>query len=434
MTTRLVGVGVTQGVSVRRRTFFALLCAMLVAVGGLPALAGDAGVARPVPPVVAVVGETAGVNVLHEDFRTADGRDPVYPRGMPTPELVTLPATGSFAARMAAVEAGPLGRPKPGRLYAVRGTRLLFYAAPGVTTFVGGDRGHATGTLSSAVGRRFGTAPDALGLVVPGATPAAFEWLSRQSWVDVASMSTYGVRTVNSSEPATTPICLGAEPVSRWINAGHAFFSSSGNTTDQPEALVSPNGLSGVYQVGGVDATGKSWLPGHPEETDPYYAVGNVVRPYETGELFSFPAAAPDSLTGSVHFGGTSGATPRTAGRAAVLVGEARLLLGSRGRGLNLADASPGARLPRTGPLADGSFSAQELVRLLHAVAVPALGAPGARYAVEGYGALTPAAQRAAVQVLRGAAQMPARVEDDTANTAAEQLRAALVDARCGIA
>lgn len=423
----------TKVAASRRRTVVALLCAMLGAVGSLPALAGGKGTTRLSPPVVAVIGETPGVNVLHEDFRTADGRDPVYPPGMPTPEFVTLPATGSFGARLAALEAGPLGHPKPGHLYAVHGTRLLLFATPGVTTLVGGDRVHGTGSLSSAVGSKFGTAPRALGVFVPSATPAAFDWLSRQSWIDVASMSTYAVRTVNSAEPVTTPICLGADPVSRWIDAGHTFFSSSGNTTDQPEALVSPNGLSGVYQVGGVDAAGRSWLPGHTEEADPYFAAGNVVRPYETGELFSFPAAAPDSLSGSVHFGGTSGATPRTAGRAAALVDEARQLLDSRGRGVHLADAARGARLPRTGPLADGSFSAQELVRLLHAVAVPALSAPGARYVVEGYGALTPAAQSAAVQVLRGTADMPARVEDDSANTAAEQLRSALVDARCGI-
>lgn len=419
----------------QRRAVVALLCAALSVAGSLPALAGRGGVTRPSPAVVAVIGETPAVNVLHDDFRTADGRDPSYPRGMPTPEFVTLPAAGTFRERLAALEAGPLGHPEPGRLYAVHGTRLLLFATPGVTTLVGGDRLHGTGSLSSAVGRKFGTAPRGLGVFVPSATPAAFEWLSRQSWIDVASMSTYAVRTVNSAEPVTTPICLGADPVSHWIQAGHTFFSSSGNTTDQPEALVSPNGLSSVYQVGGVDAAGNSWLPGHTEESDPFFAAGNVVRPYETGELFSFPAAAPDALSGSVHFGGTSGATPRTAGRAAALVDEARLLLNSRARGAHLADAARGVRLPAYGPLADGSLTAQELVRLLHAVAVPALSQPGvSRYAVEGYGALTPAAQQTAVQVLRGATQMPVRGEDDTANATAEQGRASVVDARCGLA
>jgi hypothetical protein len=385
-------------------------------------------------PVVAVMGEDPGVNVLHDDVRTADGRDPVYPAGMPTPTFVTLPAQGTFAERMAQLAAGPLGHPQAGRLYAVHGTRLLLYATPGSGSLVGGDRLHATGVLSSAVGRHYGTAPTAIGLFVPSAVPASFDWLAKQSWVDVATMSSYAVRSPNSSEPTTTPICLGASAVSSWIAAGHVYFSSSGNTSDQPEAADSPNGLSAVYQVGGVDASGKSWLPGHTEESDPFYAGANVVRPYETGELFSFPAAAPDALSGSVHFGGTSGATPRTAGRAALMVAEARGLLGNGSRrGTHLAEASNRARLPHAGPLADGSLSSDELVRLLHSVAVPALPAAGARYALEGYGALNAAAQRNAQQILQGAAAMPDRSTDDQANAAAEQQRAALVDARCGL-
>jgi hypothetical protein len=421
----------TTGGGRRLRALVALACVAAAAWTALPATAGTS--SGGAAPVVAIVGEDPGVNVLHDDFRTADGRDPAYPPGMPAPVMVSLPTAGTFAERLAQLQAGPLGHPVAGRLYAVHGTRLLLYAAPGSGSLVGGDRLHATGVLSSAIGRRYGTAPTALGLFVPGTSPAAFDWFAKQQWVDVASMSSYAVHTVNSEEPATTPICLGAEPVSRWIGQGHVFFSSSGNTTDQPESVVTPNGLSRVYQVGGVDSTGHTWLPGHTEESDTFYAAGNVVRPYETGELFSFPAAAPDALTGSVHFGGTSGATPRTAGRAAALIATARAMAGSTGRrGPHLADAT-GHRRPAAGPLADGMFTSDELVDLLHAIAVPALPADGAGYAAEGYGALTDAAQRVGVRVLSGLQPMPTRTADDTANTVAEQARAALVDARCGV-
>ncbi len=402
----------------RARTVGAVVLALVVAAAPHTSAAGRPSTVRAAPPaVVAVIGESPGVNVLHDDFRTPDGRDPVYPSGMPRPVFVSLPARGSFADRMAALQAGPLGHPQSGTLYAVHGTRLLLYATPSVTDLVGGDRLHATGVLSAAIGRRFGTAPTSLAVFIPYGVPASYAWLHDQSWIDVASTSSYTVSTVNSNDAVDTPLCLGARPVREWVARGHTFFASAGNTTDEAEPLTSPNGLAEVYQVGGVDGSGHTWLPGHLEESDPFYAAGTVVRPYQTGELYSFPAAAPDALTGSVHFGGTSGATPRTAGRAAALISAARAVI-SRGR-------------PAQGPLSDGELSSTELVSLLHAVAVPVLPDSPVGYATEGYGALTAGSQDLALRVLAGTAPMPNRSLDDAANTAAQQLRAAGVDARC---
>lgn len=382
--------------------------------------------AVPSPPVVALMGEPGSVNILHEEFATPDGRDPMYPAGMPRPVRIVLPKSGSFAGRLAALKAGPLGRMRPGTLYAVAGTRLLLLnASDQPYDGVGQDRLHATGVADSVVGSKVGTAPKALAVVVlGGGTDAAYGWLARQPWIDLASTSTYTIRTL--PDPSQ---CAGAASA-RAFSRDRVLFSSSGNTTDQPEALISPNGLPETYLVGGVDSTGQTWRPGHVEEPDPLYAVANVVRPYETGELFSYQAAAPDSTTGRVQFGGTSGATPRTAGWAAALVAHARATLRAPGGTANGALAS-GTRRPARGPLADGRLDRDELVALMHAVAVQRTGLPpGPAYAAEGYGALDAAAIARAEQILDGNNPMPSRPADDTADSAARQVRQALFS-RC---
>lgn len=400
----------------------------VAALLGATTAAADARPTAPVPAVVvAVMGEPGSVNVLHGEFRTFDGRDPRYPAAMPRPVRVELPASGSFEDRLAALKAGPLGRMRPGVLYAVAGTRLLLLnASDQPYDGVGQDRVHATGVADSVVGRSVGTAPDALAVVVlGGGTDAAYGWLAGQPWVDIASTSDYTVETL--PDPSQ---CIGSAPARAFARSGRVLFSSAGNTTDQPEALVSPNGLPETYLVGGVDATGATWRPGHPEETNPYYAAGNVVRPYETGERFSYQAAAPDSLTGLAHFGGTSGATPLTAGRAASLVRHARQAVAATGGSADGALAA-GPRRTARGPLADGRLSRDELVALLHGVATQHSGLPGgAAYAAEGYGALDDAATARAISVLNGTQALGVRPADDAADATARKARQVLFS-RC---
>jgi hypothetical protein len=389
-----------------------------------------AGAAKSVSPsavVVGVVGESGGVNVLHADFRTADGRTPAYPSGMPRPVMIALPHIASFASSRAALERGPLGHLKPGVLYGVAGTRLLVVnAGSGPYDAAQADAVHATGVADALTGTRYGTDPNALVVVVltNGNELASYHWLAQQSWVDIASTSDYEIST--TADPTQ---CAGAADVRAWTAAGHQLFSSAGNTTDQPEPLVSPNGLPETYVVGGVTAQGKTWTPGQTTETDPFYEFGNVVRPYETGELYSFKAAAPDSPTGTQHFGGTSGATPRTAGWAATLIAHARAALRQTGPVRGALAAGP--HRPLRGPLRDGRFTRTELTTLLHEVAMPHSGLPdGAQYAAEGFGALNASAIARAMRILDGTVSQPTRPGDEQADALAHQARAVLLD-RC---
>jgi hypothetical protein len=257
-----------------------------------------------------------------------------------------------------------------------------------------------------------------------GSVYDAYRWLGTTRWVDIASTSDYTIQTLNHPTQ-----CSGASDVRDFTTAGHQFFSSAGNTTDQAEPLVAPNGLPQAYLVGGVDAAGNTWRPGHREESDPFYEFGNVVRPYETGELFSYQAAAPGSVNGTQHFGGTSGATPRTAGWAATLIAHARATLGASGSVTGTLAAGP--HRTRQGPLTDGRFTRAELVSLLHSVATPHSGLPdGPQYAVEGFGALNAAAIKHAVRILDGTDSAPSRPGDDQAYAASESVRSAIFE-RC---
>ncbi|MFN2540055.1 MAG: S8 family serine peptidase [Mycobacteriales bacterium] len=414
---------------------------VIVLLAGPHVAASTTGSPMPSPTaVIAFVDESPGINLLHHDFATADGRDVVLPAGMPAHTVVSLPRTGSFAQRLAQLAAGPLGHLRPGVPVYVRGTRLIVVTAPGstvpVTDVLAGDRLHATGVVDSAIGRRYGTAPAAIGLLVLGSAPSAYEWVASQPWVDLVSTSGYDLPQLQASSGAgpTAQLCVAAAAVHAITASGRVVFSSAGNTTDTAEQVSVPNGLPDVYQVGGVDRSGATYLPPNADEGDPFYAAGTTQRPYDTGELYSFPAASPDAFDGSVHFGGTSGATPRTAGWAADLLIEARRLLRAtpnRTTRVGLAvRGRTGSRLPH-GPLADGAFNGRELVDVLLHVAQPAAPATPARYFVEGYGALGSAPVSLGRRVLGGTTALPTRADEDSAYALVHRARAATEPVGC---
>jgi hypothetical protein len=386
----------------------------LLALGATPALSARSPKRRPPPPVVIAVVETGGLNVLHQDFG-AGGRTVRLPSGMPAAEKITLPSTGSFDERLAKAGRGPLGSLPPG-LYRVAGTRIVgVYVPPGSEPVdLLADRVHATGTTSSAVGLKHGTNPEALLVFVPVATSEAWKWVADQEWIDVVSTSYYTL--VQSGSDA--PTCPARAAIGDIVASGRLVFSSAGNA-EQAGPAFAPSGVPEAYQVGGVDENGFTYVP-DPQDQEPSITP---TRPYETGDRFAFPAADPDSLDGSVPFGGTSGATPSTAGRAAELIGFARRLLGGGAAKRVLATSRQGVQPPPSGPLADGDLSSSELIEVLHNTAIPALPAFPTRYLVEGYGAVNAQSIAAAKRVLAGKEPLPERPDDDMVHAQVEQLR-----------
>lgn len=406
-----------------------------VARGVLPALAtvliaipaptrANSSVAKPAPAPPAVIAVVEhGVNVLHSDFAVAGGGDAPLPRGLPQVTRVTLPDSGSFEQRLEEAQSGPLGHLEEDTLYYVRGTRVLVYSPPdSFTTDVFQDRSHGTGVASAAVGSEHGTNPDALVVVVVDSGPAAWEWLAKQNWID--AVSTSYITVLHGTER-----CHEEPFIKEIVDQGRLVFSAVGNG-EQFGQIGSPSGVPQAYQVGGVDPEGRTYLP----RADGYASTSN--RPYETGDRFQFDSANSDSLSDSMAFGGTSGATPSTAGRATKLIQHARTLLGSSFTGARhqkLARAGRSALVPKDGPLADGDLKASELIDVLHHIARPAEPASPARYLIEGFGALNHDNVLAlGKRVLSGRAKLPERPQEDAMHEHVETTRAATYfEGRC---
>lgn len=373
------------------------------------------------PAVIAIV--ERGMNVLHDDFALPGGRDIRLPEGVPPVTAVTLPDAGTFQERMELAQQGPLGSMTPDTLYYVRGTRILIYSSgQSSNNDVFADRSHGTGVAGAAVGVKHGTNPDALLVIVPDAGPAGWEWLARQKWIDAVSTSYVTVLHGTSR-------CHEARFVEDIVDEGRLVFSAVGNG-EQAGEILSPSGVPQAYQVGGVDPDGRTYLP----RLGGYLSTSN--RPYETGDRFEFESADSESSSGSMGFGGTSGATPSTAGRATSLIQHAREILGSRftgARGGKLARARGDARPPETGPLADGDLTATELTDVLHHIAQPAEPASPARYLLEGFGALnTDGVMAVGETILSGTAEMPERAQEQAMHEQVEAARgAAFFEGRC---
>lgn len=379
--------------------------------------------ARPgrVPPTVIAITESGGFNVLHEDFRATSPNAPL-PRGIPRAVEVELPSSGSFTDRVAEARDGVLGHLRPETLYHLSGTRILLYIprdAGEVDIF--DESEHATGTTSAAVGRRHGTAPDAYLVFVPHASEAGWSWLEDQTWIDVLSTSYYPVVSPSGR-------CHPAAHVRAISKQGRVVFAAAGNV-EQAGFVSSPAGTPEAYQVGGADQDGRTYLPSGPGNP-----ALTPTRPYETADRFDFPAADWQSLSGSMPFGGTSGATPSTAGRAAELIARSRSLLRDRRVGLkhgSLARLSDPAGATAGGMLSDGELTSSELIDVLHQAAVPAEAATPFRYLVEGYGAHSDRSIEHAFEILRGAAESVPRPEEDAMHAQVEAVRTAVHSAAC---
>jgi hypothetical protein len=261
---------------------------------------------------------------------------------------------------------------------------------------------------------------------VPRVTKDAWRWLADQEWIDVVSTSYYSVFS------SIEGFCVEAPYVREIARQGRLVFSAAGNV-EQVGLAHAPSGLAEAYQVGGVDSSGRTYVPSDGSEP----AI-TPTRPYETGDRFHFDAAASDSLSGSAPFGGTSGAAPSTAGRAAELIQFARSILGGPGYGAQSIAAHNGSlstrQLPARGPLSDGDLTSAELIDLLHHTATPTAPGPAgaATFIAEGYGGLSEESIVLAKQVLAGDIPEPDRAVEDALHQHIETIRAALFpEQRC---
>jgi hypothetical protein len=364
------------------------------------------------------------IEVLHEEFRTHDGRDAVLPPAAARAAVrVDLPSARlPYEDRVEALLRGPLGRLEPDTLYYVRGTRLMLWtggmseaSAPPVA---GPDAFHGTAVTGIAAGRTTGTAPDSLVVVALVNGEAAWNWLADQPWIDLATTSGF------SLGGAAPVLCEGVRGAEAFRATGRLPYMIAGNGFFETLAF-SPGHSASIVRVGGVHSDGTPYLA---QESTNYSSHG-----YDLAESWSHRVAASGSDDGYTTAGGTSGSTPKVAGRAAALLRHVRVLLRDAGTGARegaLAVAGPGAKRFASGPLADGRLTADELLRVQLLTSRPSLSVEGARYAHEGYGWFDGEAEAQARAVLEGRVALPERPLDEQAHAAALAARDSSTTAR----
>lgn len=205
------------------------------------------------------------------------------------------------------------------------------------------------------------------------------------------------------------------------VAAGNGH-GNTGITPGYPSQCQDNSGVAGVVTVGASDNDG--------------YAFWGNWFPAIAGDGCANPAIDEATIDGIENTGGgTSSATPFSAGGAAKIILEARRILRDPNVGVRdgvVAQAHEGAVLPATGPLSDGTFTLDELKSVMfHTAISPPTADPSDGDACEtrvplgpetpetaafpflGYGEVNHDSVAHAIEVLQGLAEEPARPQED---------------------
>jgi hypothetical protein len=216
---------------------------------------------------------------------------------------------------------------KKQHFYWLPGTKVIGAMAFGSGKIHDTPMAHGAGTTSVSVGNMHGTCPECLlvfidinGTNISSVGEQAIEWAMEQPWIDVITNS-YGYSTGKGDRVYSgSDVELQREASER----GQTIFFSAGNGQDGVSAVPntthfsSQEGPDWIMTVGAVSPGNHGSYQGH----------GRPVDLASIGE--HYPAAqGPEvtTVTGSGGFGGTSNATPVTAGIYARALHEARRVL-----------------------------------------------------------------------------------------------------------
>ncbi len=238
----------------------------------------------------------------------------------------------------------------------VPGTKVI-----GHITFNSGDgyaaSSHGVGTSTVAVGNYHGSCPECLLVFVDGTREEANEWVAKQDWID-AQTNSWGLSTgLRDRMYAGSDTELQKEAVSR----GQQIFFSAGNgqantfTAPNPTLFSSQEGPDWIITVGAINPNDGSSYSGHGKPSD----IAAVGSGYPSGGY------CDGTVNCTGNFGGTSNATPVTAGMYAKALHELRRIMQTttrvqsegviaQGNG-NCGEANP------TCALADGVLTIDEL-------------------------------------------------------------------------
>lgn len=178
----------------------------------------------------------------------------------------------------------------------------------GFVNFGGGDgyssSSHGTGVASVSVGNLHGSCPECLFVMVSGTGEQANNWVLEQDWIDVQTNSWGSSLVMRDRLYAGSDTDLQARSSER----GQAVFFSAGNgqantfTVPNPTLWSSQEGPDWIYTVGAIDPEGHRSYAGHGKPAD-VSSLG-----------LNYPSMGGATVNGESTFGGTSNATPVTAG------------------------------------------------------------------------------------------------------------------------
>jgi len=318
------------------------------------------------------------------------------------------------------------------KLYWIPGTKIIGATQPGELTcsnceagshLILDDDGHGSGSASVSTGNRYGYCGSCLLFVEKGlnAGPAA-----SYPWIDIQSNSWGAVANV----PLDLPFQLaGSDPGAETRHAverGQTVLFASGNGA--------ANAFDAPISTYGTSTTGPDWniVVGAIRRDNQRAIVGDGtpahISAWGDGNL---PSACRTGTVSQCAFGGTSAATPYTAGIFGTVLTNIRRQIGDGAAGQRpgqvIAEGFPIAASPY---LSDGKLTRAELREAIlktafplnqdNAVSIPVFPFPltapyqgDINVLFEGYGAATPNGAKRAIDVLLGKMPLPVREAED---------------------
>lgn len=420
-------------------------------------------------PFVVIAIVDSGINPYHEDFRAPEfvHHPSKYIEGYPADtapmklDFKTADSQGYEAARKS--DDAKWAALESKKLYWFPGTRVIggisFGAgdvvAPWQERKILDDQGHGTGTASVSAGQFFGSNPNALIVEVESLGEASLAWAADQEWIDIVSNSWGNQANLPLGDPEAGRVSTARGQSIVW-SAGNGATNTNSSTVpwgstpvedpckcktpDSDNSITDPwSGPSWLITVGAISPINGQAHWWHSIPVD----VSSFGSKWRAAGAFGVKVAPDEENIETRDFGGTSCATPITAGVLSSIILEAREFLGDTTGGQRpdqvVAIGDKNVKLPADGPLADGKLTRPEAEELVQKTAFPVEADPEKLawdYAVrpttpvyylhQGYGVVNAASKKLALDILLGKETMPDRAEVDQYIAAVDIVRDAL--------
>lgn len=193
---------------------------------------------------------------------------------------------------------------------------------------------HGLGSATVSVGNLHGTCPECLLVFVHGLGNKASEWAAAQDWIDVQSNSWESSTLRGECTPSVPPLPVQCVTMRDSVNAGadlearrvavergHQIFWAAGNGLQ--------NDFRAPQSTYANDAKGNDWTIVVGAISGEGYSYSGTGKPVHVASLGTdYPRGAGPTVAGEGKFGGTSNATPVTAGMYAEALYQLRRLVG----------------------------------------------------------------------------------------------------------